>query len=123
MNEDGDFSDESANMMEEEFIDGLPDLIVEESGIKRSTEIALHSYSRDPSLVCVNIAILKKKVGRGRSRQVTNRSISTALFECGLRVNALFECGSSKRSGFAIQMQRQIYCRQMISMTVVVLYC
>ena len=46
MNEDGDFSDESANMMEEEFIDKLPDLIVEESGIKCSTEIALHSYTR-----------------------------------------------------------------------------
>ena len=96
MNEDGDFSDESANMMEEEFL-SEPDQIVEESGIKCTTEIALHSFSRDPSLVCVdsgaNIAIFKKKVGRGRSRQVTNRSISTAASGSRLRVHALFECG------------------------------
>ena len=55
MNEDGDFSDESANMLEEEYIDKeFYDVVTEESGIKYSTEVALHSYTRNPSLVCVD---------------------------------------------------------------------
>ena len=101
MNEDGEFSDESANMVEE-FIVELPwyDVVVEESGLNFTTEVALHSYTRDPSLVCVdsgaNIPVFKKKVGQGCLIPVENRSVGTAASGSKLRINGLFKCGLIK---------------------------